>query len=231
MSRGAHIHFSKTRDLPKPSAYVQALLGEFSHWAFDEERAKDFKDQWRSKVFEKPEFTPLDLEIGTGNGFHFAHYAQKHPDRLLMGIELKYKPLIQSIRRARRAGCENARMVRYNAALLADLFAPGELDRVMVHFPDPWEKLRQQKHRLIQPEFMRLCHQLQRPGSQFEFKTDSADYFAWAKEVFSSSPYEILALSEDLHHSAYAESNFITHFERIFLRQGLPIHYALLRRP
>ena len=30
----------------------------------------------------------MDLEIGTGNGFFFAHYASKYPDRFYLGVVL-----------------------------------------------------------------------------------------------------------------------------------------------
>jgi len=36
--------------------------------------------------------------------------------------------------------------------------------------------------------------------------------------------------SLDLCRSEYAEENFMTHFEQIFLSQGLPIYYARLSR-
>jgi tRNA (guanine-N7-)-methyltransferase len=139
MSRGAQNQLSRTRDLPNPNEYVQALLGEYSPWAFDEEKAPTLRGEWRQEFGAEADGA-LDLEIGTGNGFHFAWRAQQHPQRSLVGIELKYKPLIQTIRRARNNESENARMVRYNARLLRDLFADEELDNVFIHHPDPWPK-------------------------------------------------------------------------------------------
>ncbi len=230
MSRGAQRQISKTKGMKRPNAYVEALLGEYSQWAFDEEKAPSYRGQWRSEVFQSPESKPLDLEIGTGNGFHFAEYAKQNPERNFVGIELKYKPLIQSIRRALNESCTNARMLRYNAVLLTELFAPEELNKVIIHFPDPWAKLRNHKHRLIQDEFLSQLFTLQRPGSLLEFKTDSRDYFDWAVERFQRSSYKMTRLSYDLHHSEWAAENFETHFERIFLRQNLPIHYCLLQR-
>lgn len=231
MSRGAQLQLSKTKSLKRPNEYVAALSGELKGLAFDEEDCLLFKGQWRQKVFQVPPDHPMDLEIGTGNGFHFGHRALSQPDRCLIGIELKYKPLVQAMRRVVRGGGLNARMIRYNAVLIDHLFETGELNDVIIHFPDPWEKLRQQKHRLIQDEFLQRLFRLQKPGSRIEFKTDSRDYFLWAMERFERSSYRIEASSEDLHRSPYAEKNFVTHFERIFLRKGLPIHYCLLQKP
>lgn len=217
--------------MPAPNAYVQAIYGEFAGWSYDEEQAPKFRGRWREDAFAAADpAAPLDLEIGTGNGLHFAHLAARHPDRLLLGIELKYKPLIQSIRRVRRNGGTNARVARYNAYLLPELFNPGELNDVYIFFPDPWEKLRQHKHRLIQDEFLQRLHDVQRPGSKLFFKTDSQDYYAWALERFQRSSYRVVAATTDLHASEYAQTNFITQFERIFIRQGLKIGSAVLAR-
>jgi tRNA (guanine-N7-)-methyltransferase len=173
----------------------------------------------------------MDLEIGTGNGLHFAHHAITYPGRCLVGLELRYKPLIQTIRRALRAGGKNARAARYNAYLLPELFTPGELNDAFIFFPDPWEKTRGHKHRLIQDEFLLRLFEMQRPGSRLFFKTDSRDYFDWSLARFQRSPYQVEAFSHDLHRSEHADGNFVTQFERIFIQQGLAIGYARMLKP
>jgi tRNA (guanine-N7-)-methyltransferase len=217
-----------TRNLLHPTEYVHLMNGEFSKWAFNEERGPGFKGRWREDAFGVAANAPIDLEIGTGNGYHFAHMAKARPDRNVLGIELKFKPLIQSIRRALLGGTENARVLRYDAGHLHNLFAENELDNVYIHFPDPWSKKRQKKHRLIQDEFLVRIHQLMRVGSFLDFKTDSADYFEWAIERFHSSPFKVVRETRNLHSSEWKDENFVTHFESLFLAQGLPIHYARL---
>lgn len=219
-----------TRTLKKPTEYVTMLNGEWADFAFNEERAVEYKGRWRKDVFKVDDDYPLDLEIGTGNGYHFAHLAKTHPNRAILGVELKFKPLIQSIRRACRGGAANARIVRYDAGHLQNLFAEQELNDVYIHFPDPWGKQRQWKHRLIQKEFLELLHGLMRKGSFVDFKTDSADYFEWAIERFHASPFKVTRETRDLHKSEWAAQNFVTHFEGIFLSQGLPITYARLEK-
>ncbi len=230
MSKSGQLRVSRTAGIPIPNQYVLALQGEYSAWSYDEVRAPHFKGQWRQLAFEVPASTPLDLEIGTGNGTHFAHHAITNPDRALLGLELRYKPLIQSIRRALNAGMRNARVARYNAYLLPELFTPGELDNVYIFFPDPWEKQRNHKHRLIQDSFLTQLFDMQRPGSRLYFKTDSRDYFDWSMERFARSRYTMLAHSYDLHNSEFAQTNFTTQFENIFIRQGIQIGYACLER-
>ena len=230
MSKSGQLRVSRTSGIPDPNEYVLGLRGEYSAWAYDEERAPGFRGRWREQAFGVAPDTPLDLEIGTGNGLHFGHRAAQHPGRALLGIELRYKPLIQTIRRPLRAGMRNARVARYNAYLLGELFTPGELDDVFIFFPDPWEKQRNHKHRLIQDEFLRQLFEMQKPGSRLFFKTDSRDYFEWSMTRFLRSPYRMLGHADDLHRSEFAAGNFVTQFENIFIRQGLRIGYACLER-
>jgi tRNA (guanine-N7-)-methyltransferase len=231
--QGRSLKLNLTRTLPNPdlNPYVKLMSGEFAKWALTEEQAPLCKGRWREQVFELAQSIPLDLEIGTGNGYHFAQLAQANDSqRALLGLELKYKPLVQSIRRAVRKKAQNVRIARYDAGLVAHLFEAGEINNVYIHFPDPWEKKRQNKNRLIQDDFLTTLFDLQRPGSFLDFKTDSREYFDWALEKFAKSPYEISAQTFDLHHSQWKEQNFVTHFESLFLEQGLPIHYARLTR-
>jgi tRNA (guanine-N7-)-methyltransferase len=230
MSRSGQLRVSRTKTIPAPNAYVKAIYNEFAAWTYDEEKTPEFKGRWHAEAFGVPVTTPLDLEIGTGNGLHFAHLAARSPERAVLGLELRYKPLIQSIRRVIRAGGTNARIARYNASLLTEMFQPGEINDVYIFFPDPWEKNRQHKHRLIQDEFLKKLFEIQKPGSKLTFKTDSQDYFAWAMARFARSPYKISAHSYDLHSSDLVSSNFVTQFERIFIRQGLKIGCAHLER-
>ncbi len=231
MSRSGQLKVSRTSTIPIPNAYILALQGEYSPWSYCEERAPKFRGAWRERSFEVSPDVPLDLEIGTGNGLHFAERSKAKPDRCLLGIELKYKPLIQSIRRARGSGFSNARMARYNAYLLPELFTEGELNDVFIYFPDPWEKSRNHKHRLIQDEFLKNLFRMQRSGSRLYFKTDSRDYFDWSLKRFERSEYKIESQTLDLHNSPYVQGNFITQFEQIFIRQGIAIGYACLLKP
>lgn len=230
MKRPRKKNLGKTAELPHPNPYALMLMNEYTNKAFDEDRAEDFKGVWREKVLGVEDDFPIDVEIGTGNGYHFAHTAAKNLQRGLLGFEIKYKPLIQTIRRALKAGAENnAFVIRYDASQITKVFALKEVNNVYIHHPDPWSKKRQWKHRLIQEGFLEDLHTLMRPKSFVEFKTDNEDYFDWALEIFENSKFKIDFKTRDLHTSERAEQNFITHFESIFLRKGQPIFYLLAK--
>lgn len=217
-----------TRTLPVPNAYTTALDGEFSHVAFNEERAPLNKGKWRSEVFKADESRPMDVEIGTGAGHHFAHYAQGNPDRLVVGLELKYKPLIQSIRRALVGGANNAAIARYHAFNIDELFNEGEINNVFIHFPDPWTSPKKPKNRVVNVRILDWLYKMQRPGSYIDFKTDSRVYFLWALEEIKQSKYKVVHQTLNLHQSEFQAQNFMTGFEKIFVKQGVEINYIRL---
>lgn len=218
-----------TRELPVQNQYTLALDNEYREFAYNEERAPLNKGKWRSEIFKASEEQPLDLEIGTGTGYFFNQQALKKPERLLLGMELKYKPLIQTIRRAKKAGAQNVAVCRYHGFNIDDLFAENELDNVYIHFPDPWVTPKKPKNRIVQKSILDKIHQLQKPNAFIEFKTDSLVYFEWALEEIKKSKYKIEFCTFDLHQSEKVSENFITGFEAIFLKQGIKINYVLLR--
>ncbi len=219
-----------TKTLKNQNEYTLALNGELSHIAFSEERAPEMKGKWRSEQFKCDEDTPLDVEVGTGNGWHFAHRAENFPARKIVGMEIKYKPLIQAIRRTQKKNLSNAAICRTQALEIESIFSENEINDVYVHFPDPWTSPRKPQNRIMQKAFLDVLWNLQRPGSMLDFKTDSADAFRWAMKQIADSKYRVEAFSEDLHKSEFAIDNFTTFFESLFLKDQLPIFYCRLRK-
>jgi tRNA (guanine-N7-)-methyltransferase len=218
--------WSQTKNIPFPNIYVR-MLPEYKNWIFLEDEAVGKKGAWRD-VFADPS-GPLDLEIGCGNGFFFAERSAREHSRNLLGIELKYKPLVQSVRRVKTADRGNCRGIRFHARFIDRIFSERELDHIFIYFPDPWPKKRHHKNRLLRASFLEMLSRLQKPGCYVDIKTDSREYFDFLlEEMKSVTTYSTDRLSFDLHKSEWAPENFMTGFERIFVRKGQPIHYLRL---
>lgn len=220
----------KTRDLRIPNAYTLALLGELCDFAFDEERAPQFRGRWRDEVFKAPGLAKVDLEIGTGNGVHFRERCRAFPERFLVGLELKFKPLVQTIRGMLRLGCHNGRVCRAHAFNLDLIFDPGEVDDIFMHFPDPWTSPRKPKNRMVNERMVDVFAQIQKPSGYFELKTDSADFFFWAIDKMNGGSYREIYQSQDWHQDSRSAERVRTQFEKIFATQGLPIYYSLWQK-
>lgn len=224
-------NLNKTTELKHKNVYTEALLTTYSQYALDEQSVEVHQGNWRNYFGSTDSNIPLDVEIGLGNGLHFAHHATTYPDRLLLGLELKYKPLIQSIRRAVNAGATNARALRYHAFNMDFAFAKNEINDVFVFFPDPWTSPRKPENRILNSRMVDLLYQLQRPGSSLYFKTDSEEAFDDCSLHLKQNPYQLEFETRDLHRSDRAESNFVTQFENLFIRKSLPIYYIHLKKP
>lgn len=224
------LRLNKTADLKYQNAYTLALDNTYKEFAYNEERAPKNRGMWRAEVFKVSENDFLDLEIGTGNGTFFQHQALKFPNRNLLGLEIKYKPLIQTIRRTILTGATNVRIARFHAFNLKHLFCEQELNDVYVHFPDPWVTPRKPRNRFVQECNLEILWDLQRPGSKIDFKTDSREYFLWSMEQIKKSKYKIEFETLDLHNSQMNAENFTTAFEKIFTRQNIEINFVRLRK-
>lgn len=219
-----------TRTLPKPNPYAVAMDTEYRDFAFNEERAPLNKGKWRSDIFKVDSKIPMDVEIGTGTGTHFAYQAAKNKDRCWVGLELKYKPLVQTIRRAKFNGGVHNAICRYHAFNIDQLFEENEVNNVYIHFPDPWVTPKKPKNRVVNRVILNDIFKMQRPRSFLEFKTDSRDYFLWALEEIKETPYKIKFQTLNLYaeDNEYKKNNFSTGFEKIFVKQGIEINYIML---
>ena len=230
IQRSLRPRLNLTRSLKHQNEYTLALTRDLADQAFDEERSPLNKGKWRSDVFQTDQSRPLDLELGTGNGKHFAFRANQFPERLIVGLELKYKPLIQTIKGALRGGAKNARVCRFHAFDLPQIFDENEINNVYIHFPDPWVNPRKPQNRFVSAPVLTTLHGLQRAGSFLDFKTDSLEYFEWVLKEIPKDKYEIVRLTFDLHNSEWLQENFVTQFESIFLRQKIKINYLRLKK-
>ncbi|WP_353256380.1 tRNA (guanosine(46)-N7)-methyltransferase TrmB [Hyphomonas sp.] len=116
------------------------------------------------------------LEIGFGGGEHLVAQAGDHRETGFIGCE----PFVEGVAKA-LAGIEereltNVRLWPDDARLLLDAFAPASIERAFILFPDPWPKRRQQKRRLVQPDFAAALRRVIAPGGQVRFATDVASY-------------------------------------------------------
>lgn len=174
---------------------------------------------------------PLDVEIGTGKGRFITEYSLQNPQRRVLGIELRFRRLHKVAKRLTETGADNAWLLRFDGACLRQVFAPGEIERFFIFFPDPWmNKDYQSFRRLIDAEFLLMVHELLAPGGEFHYKTDQRFYWENTLELLASSPLTLVASTDNLAESPYAAGNIEDYFEEKFRKRGLPAHYVMARK-
>jgi len=183
---------------------------------------------------------PLHVEIGSGNGFFLAGLAERQPDINVLGVELRYKRTVLCGRKIREAGVHNARICRYHAAFLDDLFAPGSIAVLWVHHPDPWPKERHEKNRLISRWFLEDVARLLEPGGFLRLKSDFEPNVRRAAhlidhgpddEPLEALPLEVTGRSDDVNTGpAPWPDDIETNYQRKFKRRGEPVYAIELQR-
>jgi len=116
------------------------------------------------------------LEIGFGGGEHFVGQAGLHPDVGLIGCEPFVEGMAKALTGIKANDLRNVRLVMDDARPVLSALQDESISRVFILFPDPWPKKRQQKRRLIQPEFLDELHRICRQGAQIRFATDVKSY-------------------------------------------------------
>jgi tRNA (guanine-N7-)-methyltransferase len=122
------------------------------------------------------------LEIGFGGGERLIAQALAHPGVGFIGCEPFVNGMAKVLAAIDAHGLENIRLHHGDATELIDWLPPAALDRVELLYPDPWPKRRHWKRRFVQDATVATIARILRPGGEFRFASDWADYTAWALE-------------------------------------------------
>ena len=177
------------------------------------------KGRWHDLM---PEAKEIRVELGCGKGRFTVETAAAEPDVLLIAVEKVPDAMILAMERVRERGIKNVRFIDGDAIKLAEMFAPGEISRLYINFPDPWPKKKQFKRRLTAPEFLDKYRALLPEGGAVWFKTDNGPLFDWSLESFRGCGWALADMPE---------GTPMTDYEARFTEMGLPIHRVVATRP
>ena len=188
-------------------------------------------EEWALLDSRAAKFSKLFLEIGSGSGGHLIESARRDPTSLYVGIELRFKRAFRTVEKAENQAVGNILVIRTNAKIVTSFFAEQSLDGIFINFPDPWDKRRWHKHRLLNESYLRTLLSLLKPGGFFSYKSDHEGYFREILALAKSIPeFSVEAVTEDLHQSQYAEENVLTEFEQLFMSQKLKAFFMRGRK-
>ena len=181
--------------------------------------AASWRGCWREKM---PGCTAVWVELGCGKGKFTAETAEANPDVLLIAVERCREAMVVAMEKAQAMGLKNVFYIDMDVANMEEVFAPGEIDRLFVNFPDPWPRKKNAKRRLTHRSFLdRYCRCIQE-GGELHFKTDNAPLFAYSLEEFAACGLEVKNATDDLHANGIV--GIMTGYEEKFHGLGTPIH-------
>ena len=177
------------------------------------------KGNWRSLMAD---CAGLWVEVGCGKGKFTAETAEANPDVLLIAVERCREAMVVAMEKARDMGLKNVFFIDMDVAGIEDIFAPQEIDRLFINFPDPWPRKKNAKRRLTHRGFLDKYCRVVRTGGEFHFKTDNAPLFEFSVEEFEACGLTVKNLTRNLHKNGPV--GIMTGYEEKFYALGTPIN-------
>ena len=180
------------------------------------------RGKWR-KAFGM-ERAPLFVELGCGKGSFACGFAQAHPDVCFVGVEKDESVLLAAIEKAATLGLRNVRFLHAEAEFLRNYFEWGEIDRIFIHFCDPWIRKNKPKRRLTYRANLEIYRELLTERGRIHLKTDEPALFVFSLMEFWDCGFFADKVTLDLYRSRWLNGNIATEFEAKFVQAGLPIY-------
>mgnify|MGYP003949947129 CR=1 FL=1 len=225
-----------------PNPYFEKVK-KYKNKIFVNNECEKNKGQWRSLFPSHSQHNnpQLHLEIGCNGGHVILEWAKKNPNNFYIGLDWKFKQIFRAQEKAIKHKINNIVFIRAHAERIQYMFNPGELDSINVFFPDPWEKKSQQKNRYLHKNWMNEIQPLLKPEGDFNLRTDHRGYFDFIEDNFNQhqnnlkTKWDVLELTKNLYENhpepEKLEIPQVTLFEKLFIRDQIPINSLKLKKP
>ena len=165
------------------------------------------------------------LDIGFGNGEYTAAYANAFQEKHIIATEVYLSGIGSLIGLINKYKISNISIFDEDVRLLMDEMPKDFLDSVNILFPDPWQKAKHHKRRLIGEDFLCQLHPLLKPNAKIFVRTDWADY----AEQISELP-EVMSSRFRLERTQNIEFEFETRFHQRAIKEGREINSFLFTK-
>lgn len=187
-----------------------------------------FKGNWNNAFFRNS--NPIILEIGCGKGEYTLALGNAFPNKNVIGIDIKGDRIWHGARKALNDGQPHIAFLRTQAEMINNFFEKDEISGIWLTFPDPFERKSKAKKRLTSPQFLERYKKILKPESPIHLKTDNSSLFEYTLSVIRDYNHKLLSHSFNLYNDKNVAEPLLkdiqTYYEKIFLKEGKPIHYV-----
>ena len=135
-----------------------------------------------------PDSKEVILEIGFGMGEATALIGQAFPEKGFLAVDVHRPGVGKLFLLIHEYGLKNLRVIQGDAHLIMhNMIADQSLDGVHLFFPDPWQKKKHHKRRIVNANFLAQVTSKLKPGGFIHIATDWVPYAEWIEEVFAAS--------------------------------------------
>lgn len=174
------------------------------------------RNQWDGML--KTEQPYICLDMGCGQGDFIIASAQKYPEKYYVGIEVRKAMCNKVNEKIEKAGVTNAVCVQGNASIsLKTMFVTGEVNEIVINFPDPWFKEKHKKRLMIQEQVVLDMKEVLTEQGIIYLQTDVEELFSIFKTELEK---EFLA-------KPYPEGRVQSYWEKHHTEKGTMIHRSM----
>lgn len=186
------------------------------------------KGNWKQQYFKNAH--PLVIEVGCGKGEYTVDLAARYPGNNYIGIDKKGARMWKGAKITHENEWSNVAFIRILAENLPLIFGESEVDEIWITFPEPQPNSPRVKKRFTSPQFIERYRKILKPTGIIHLKTDNDELYEFTMSVIREYGHILHYTTNDLYlHAGDKEVRDVipvkTHYEKIWLEQGLKIKY------
>ncbi|HNW56479.1 MAG TPA: tRNA (guanosine(46)-N7)-methyltransferase TrmB [Bacteroidales bacterium] len=187
------------------------------------------KGRWNKDMFKNE--NPVVLELGCGKGEYTVGLATRFPGKNYIGVDIKGARMWRGAKTSNDNKLSNVAFLRTRIEFINRFFAPDEVDEIWVTFPDPQPGGRNADKRLVSPRFLNNYRLFLKNKGTIHLKTDNTGLFKYAQKVVNDNKLDTIIATDNLYSEDLPDDilSIRTHYESIFLSEGLQIKYIAFR--
>jgi len=186
-------------------------------------RQKAVQELWSKYVLPPQETLDIqglpnsvNIEIGFGMGEALFKMAGANPNEFFVGIEVHLPGVAALLAKLNIQPLNNLKIYHYDAIEILQTCIPNYcINKIFLFFPDPWQKNRHHKRRIVQPAFVKLIHQKLKNDGYFCAATDIEDYAIHMIKTVTANNFTLMTDAPTLRP--------LTKFEQRGIREGRKI--------
>ena len=121
-------------------------------------------------------YNKINVEIGFGNGEFLINNAISNPNELFIGIEVYINGIAKALTSIYNLKLKNIILSNLNSFYFLSAMPYKSVDQIFIINPDPWNKKRHNKRRLMSHEMITLLSKIIKSSNSIYMTTDSKTY-------------------------------------------------------
>lgn len=187
------------------------------------------KGTWKTRIFGN--LNPVVLELGCGKGEYTVGLASRFPFNNYIGVDIKGARMWRGAKTANEQNLPNVSFLRTRIEFINSFFQEDEADEIWITFPDPHPGRRNSNKRLTSPWFLNHYSLFLKDKGLIHLKTDNNELYNYSRKVVLHNNLELVNSTTDLYGENFSDDilSIKTHYEKIFLKDGIKINYLSFR--